>query len=112
MKKLFSEFASCWGGAAVIPTAELAGAPRRHAEERRRSKRTAKVSGAAANNWKPKLNAISENSPMSDAAAAAADKRRPVKPKIKSPARAAPPPEDYWYFLLLDFCLFIIINCF
>ncbi|XP_047973327.1 uncharacterized protein LOC125215810 [Salvia hispanica] len=89
MKKLFSEFASCWGGATVTPTPEPA-------VSRRRTKRTAKLSGAA-HNWKPKLNAISENSPLFDAD----DTRRPVKAKIRSPARAAPPRsliEDYWKY--------------
>ncbi|XP_057796602.1 uncharacterized protein LOC131012635 [Salvia miltiorrhiza] len=98
MKKFFSEFASCWGGATVVPTAEAAGARRQTEEQRapRRSKSTAKVSGAAAN-WRPKLNAISENSPMSDTD----DRKRPVRAKPKSPARAAPPPSpaaDYWKY--------------
>ncbi|KAG6385152.1 hypothetical protein SASPL_153980 [Salvia splendens] len=93
MKKLFSEFASCWGGATVTTTAEPA-------VSRPRTKRTAKVSGAA-HNWKPKLNAISENSPIFDGD----DTRRPVKAKTRSPARAAPLPppprsliEDYWKY--------------
>ncbi|KAL1567642.1 hypothetical protein AAHA92_03100 [Salvia divinorum] len=84
MKKLFSEFASCWGGATVTPTAEAA-------VSRPRTKRTAKVSGAA-HNWKPKLNAISENSPIFDAD----DKRRPVKAKARSPPRSLM--EDYWKY--------------
>ncbi|KAG6423479.1 hypothetical protein SASPL_113875 [Salvia splendens] len=83
MKKLISEFTSCWGGATVPPTAEVA-VSRRH----RRTKRTAKL-GA---NWKPRLNAIAEDSPISDAA----ERRRPLKSNHKSP----PPtlPEDHWKY--------------
>ncbi|KAL1562401.1 hypothetical protein AAHA92_04983 [Salvia divinorum] len=81
MKKLFSEFTSCWGGATVTPTAEVA-------VSQRRNKRTAKV-GA---NWKPRLNAISEDSPVSDAA----NRRRPVKSKNKSPPSSLA--EDHWKY--------------
>ncbi|KAH6776070.1 hypothetical protein C2S52_013631 [Perilla frutescens var. hirtella] len=114
--KFFPEFGSCLGGAIATPAAGDTGV-RHHTEEdggdfpshaRRTSKRSAKLSGAAAH-WKPKLNAISENSPMSDAARGGGirrtsgidEKRRPVKAKPKSPVKAAPPPsfaEDYWQF--------------
>ncbi|KAG6420436.1 hypothetical protein SASPL_116963 [Salvia splendens] len=81
MKKLISEFTSCWGGATatVTPTAEVA-VSRHH----RRTKLGA--------NWKPRLNAIAEDSPISDAT----DRRRPVKSNHKSP----PPtlPEDHWKY--------------
>lgn len=99
---LFSGLASCWSGATVIPTAADPAGGRRQTEEQRvhgqrTNKRTAKVSGAAAN-WKPKLNAISENSPMSDAAEIS-ERKRQVKVKPRSPGKAAPPSrlaEDQW----------------
>ncbi|KAH6836106.1 hypothetical protein C2S53_002086 [Perilla frutescens var. hirtella] len=112
--KFFPEFGSCLGGAIASPAAGATGVRRQTEEDggdfpshgRRTSKRPSKLSGAAAH-WKPKLSAISENSPMSDAASGGGirrtsgieDKRRPVKAKPKLLVKAAPPPspaQDNW----------------
>ncbi|KAI3465656.1 hypothetical protein Pfo_022319 [Paulownia fortunei] len=116
--KFFSEFGSCWGGAMVSPAAEAADGGRQAEEQGRychahpgpaNSKRLAKVKpkGGGISHWKPKLNAISEDSPTLEGdrggvnrrTAGVNDNKRPVKVKPKSSAKAAPPPshgEDYW----------------
>lgn len=103
--RFFSKLGSCWSGAAVTPAAESAGV-RRHTEEqgrychshrRRTFKKPAKVSGgAAAHNWKPKLNSISENSPMSDTPNGGGIRRTDGIDHKKRPVKANPKSQDYW----------------
>ncbi|GFP93771.1 hypothetical protein PHJA_001521500 [Phtheirospermum japonicum] len=102
--KFLSELASCWGGAVVTPAADVAGGRRLTAEQgrygRTTSKRVAKVKPSR--DWKPKLNAISEDRPMSAANSGGVNRRtvgddgkkRPgkVKPKSTAPIHE----EDYW----------------
>ncbi|KAL8506716.1 hypothetical protein ACS0TY_017567 [Phlomoides rotata] len=111
--KLFPEFGSCWGGAVVSPAVEAATDERHTAEQGvygHRNRRLVKVrsGGGGATNWKPKLNAISENSPMTEVNSGGGNVRpagignkRAVKIKPKSPAKAAPSlehTEDYSYW--------------
>ncbi|KAK6142486.1 hypothetical protein DH2020_022834 [Rehmannia glutinosa] len=107
------KFLACLGAATVSPGVETAVGGRKTTAEQGRychthghttSKRLPKVKST--HNWKPKLNAISEDSPLSEVnrggvnrrIGGSGDKKRQVKVKPKSPARAAPPPiheEDY-----------------
>ncbi|KAL8045394.1 hypothetical protein ABFX02_08G111400 [Erythranthe guttata] len=108
--KFFPEFGSCWGCVTIGSSADAAGGGwRTTAVEQRgnchtthcQSKSTTtrrpvkpNPRGGATAHWQPKLNAISENSPLPEVM------NRPVKAKSKSPARVAPPPnlreEEYW----------------
>ncbi|PIN14919.1 hypothetical protein CDL12_12429 [Handroanthus impetiginosus] len=113
--KFFSELGSCWGGAMVSPAAEAGVGGQLtevqggnyHTRGQRTSRRLEKVrSSGRVNHWKPKLSAISEDSPMSEVVRAGVRRfatsvhgKRPVKVKLKSPAKAVPPPEeDYWKY--------------
>ncbi|GER48207.1 ATPase [Striga asiatica] len=107
--KLFSEFMSCWGGAAVTPAEDSAGG-RRNAEEAAEFCRDHGRAAACrrAHNWKPKLNAISEDRPIAVADGTGVNPRegggvvgkRSVKVKPKSAAAKAAPLRihdgDYW----------------
>lgn len=108
--KLFPEFGSCWGGAVISPAAE----PQTE-EHVVRNRKLVKVrsSRGAATYWKPKLNAISENSPLTEVNSGGGSVRptgiatkKTVKVKRKSPAKAAPAlgrAEDYnyWWVILI-----------
>lgn len=113
--KFFSKLGSCWSGAPVTPAADSTGLRPRtedqgrycHSHRRRTFKRPAKLSGAVAAHWKPKLNSISESSPMSDTPNGGRirrtdgidHKKRPVKPNPKPQTKGATLArldEDYW----------------
>ncbi|KAG8364621.1 hypothetical protein BUALT_Bualt18G0016500 [Buddleja alternifolia] len=98
--KFFSEMKLCWGGAVVSPAAAEG-----NSDSHSTSKRPIKVKSTGKINmqWQPKLHVISEDTPMLEVGnggvAGFDDKKRSLKVKPKSTAKAAPPlshREDYW----------------
>lgn len=110
--KFFPEFGSCFGGAPISPAAEVAAADERQTAEQgvysHRKRRPAKVRpGATATNWKPKLNAISENNPMTEVnrggrsvLPAGIGNRKAIKVKPRS-APSVDRAEEYYYWSVI-----------